>query len=128
MFEIKSVCKGGGYMYARTIPLHPKANSKGLYPLHRVKMENIVGRLLLDNEVVHHKDEDKFNNNDSNLKIMTVSDHAALHAKRVDSIITSCTYCGNEISLKPSIYRRRTKRSKAGISCSRNCSVKLYSV
>lgn len=32
MFQILSTCKGGGYLYARTLPLHPRANAKGLYP------------------------------------------------------------------------------------------------
>lgn len=78
LFEILSVCKGGGYRYCRTSPKHPKANSKGLYHLHRVLMENKLGRLLRDDEDVHHKDEDK--SNDSIDKIHCSRSCGAIYA------------------------------------------------
>jgi hypothetical protein len=81
MFEIVSICKGGHYRYCRTIPKHPKANAKGLYPLHRVLMENKLGRLLTSEEFVHHIDENKTNDSPDNLELMTRSAHAAHHAK-----------------------------------------------
>ena len=34
-------------------------------------MENHLGRLLNSDEVVHHKDHNKFNNDISNLEVMT---------------------------------------------------------
>jgi hypothetical protein len=79
LFEILSTCKGGGYMYCRTAPHHPKANSKGLYPLHRVLVENRIGRVLDYNENVHHADGDKDNNEEGNLILMTRSEHSRLH-------------------------------------------------
>lgn len=126
MFEIISVCKGGGYMYAKTNPIHPKANAKGLYPLHRVLVENKIGHLLKKDEQVHHIDEDKNNNDISNLKVMTISEHARHHAKKVDDIVFDCKNCGKTISLKPHLYRLREKRSKNGVCCSRSCSTKLF--
>lgn len=126
MFNIISICKGGGYMYARTLPIHPNANSKGLYPLHRVLMENIIGRLLLRNEIVHHKDGNKENNNNDNLELMTVSNHSRHHRKIVEDITCYCFYCGKEIKLKPHLYRLRIKRAKIGITCSASCGAKLF--
>jgi hypothetical protein len=126
MFNIISTCKGGGYMYAKTYPLHPNANSKGLYPLHRVMMENLIGRLLTRKEIVHHKDGNKSNNKITNLELMTISEHSTHHAKIVDEIIVSCAYCGKEIKLKPHLYRLRVKRVKVGISCSYKCAAKLF--
>jgi hypothetical protein len=81
MFQIVSICNGGHYRYCRTIPKHPRANAKGLYPLHRVLMENKLGRLLEPHEIVHHLDEDATNDDPNNLGLMTRSTHAAHHAE-----------------------------------------------
>lgn len=48
---------------------------------HVLVVEKIIGRRLMANECVHHKDEDKTNNDPSNLQLMTKSDHASHHAK-----------------------------------------------
>jgi len=47
--------------------------------LHVVKMEEQIGRRLKRGECVHHIDENKLNNDLSNLALMTVSAHAKLH-------------------------------------------------
>ena len=47
--------------------------------VHRYIMETILGRELESNEVVHHKDGNKLNNNPDNLMLMTKSEHARLH-------------------------------------------------
>lgn len=48
--------------------------------LHVVIAEQHLGRRLRPNEVVHHIDEDKQNNNISNLQVMTRAEHARIHA------------------------------------------------
>lgn len=47
---------------------------------HVVIMESSIGRRLYANEVVHHIDHNKTNNELHNLKLMTRAEHAALHA------------------------------------------------
>lgn len=47
--------------------------------MHRVVMEEHLGRPLSSLEVVHHIDGDKWNNDISNLQVMTQSEHALLH-------------------------------------------------
>lgn len=122
MFEILSTCKGGGYMYCRTKPIHPKANSKGLYPLHRVIMENKLGRLLAEGEDVHHRNEDKSDNNPDNLEVLTKSEHTKKHVHKKDEIAVVCANCGNTFSLRPNQFRLRMKRNKTGqLFCSRSC-------
>lgn len=124
LFKIVSVCRGGGYRYARTIPLHPKANANGLYPLHRVLMENRLGRLLNPREVVHHKDEDRTNDLVANLEVMTQSEHAAHHAKDLPMIKFNCPKCGELSTVEERFYRLRAKRNKNGVFCSKACAAK----
>jgi len=49
------------------------------YLLHRLIMENHLGRKLLASEIVHHKDENRLNNSIDNLEIMTRSEHIKHH-------------------------------------------------
>ena len=124
MFKILSTCKGGGYRYARTDPPHPKRNAMGLYPLHRVLMENKLGRLLDLGEDVHHKDDDKTNDDPDNLEVKTKSAHAKHHRKKhiTQLIECACAQCACTFGLKPHIYRLRIKRNKtAAVFCSRSC-------
>lgn len=46
---------------------------------HRYIMEQFLDRKLDKNEVVHHIDGNKLNNDISNLEVMSLSDHSRLH-------------------------------------------------
>jgi hypothetical protein len=46
---------------------------------HRVVAETMLGRPLQRGEVVHHQDENKLNNDPSNLLIMVQGDHMKEH-------------------------------------------------
>ena len=48
---------------------------------HVVAIENLIGRKIHPDEVVHHKDHDKQNNDLSNLELMSRSSHTSLHSK-----------------------------------------------
>jgi len=58
---------------------HPSANKKGCVPLYRIIAEAALGRFLLPEEIVHHKDGDNTNNHWGNLEVMSQSEHAKLH-------------------------------------------------
>ena len=60
---------GHGKTYAKTYGRHT----------HRVIAEQILGRPLKRNEVVHHIDGNKRNNTPENLLVMTHSEHSRLH-------------------------------------------------
>ena len=93
-----------------------------LYPLHRVLVENKIGRLLTKFEVVHHIDGNKGNDDPCNLEIKTPSEHAAHHGKERSSLQEVQCKCGKLFSVKSHIFRLRNNRNKTGaIYCSRSC-------
>ena len=121
-FVITGVCRGGGYRYARTEPPHPHANSSGLYPLHRVLLENKIGRLLSSKEHVHHVDLDKTNDSPDNLEVKTPSDHGRFHHPTSVPADIVCAFCARTFQIPPHIYRRRLAQSNNGrLYCSRSC-------
>lgn len=71
----RRVRKEDGYIYLRV-------NHSEEILEHRYVMEQVLGRKLLPEEHVHHKDENKQNNNPSNLQIMSKSEHQSYHAKK----------------------------------------------
>ena len=48
---------------------------------HVLIAEEKIGRKLKKNEVAHHMDGDKRNNNPENLTVVTRSEHAKIHAR-----------------------------------------------
>ena len=49
--------------------------------VHRHLIEKKISRRLKVNEMVHHKDHNRLNNNIENLEILTRKKHSSLHAK-----------------------------------------------
>lgn len=65
---------------------HPAADPCGYVREHRIVLENKLGRYLKTEEVVHHIDGNKLNNNPQNLYLFAdISSHGKWH-KRLESI------------------------------------------
>lgn len=94
LWNIKKLVSKGDYIYA-VVPEHPNANKHGYVLLHRIIIEDHLGRILNSNEVVHHIDGNKKHNTIENLKLMTATEHAKLHAlKGRTMVMLKCPECG----------------------------------
>ena len=122
MFKILSTCRGGGYIQCRTDPPHPNRNAMGLVKLHRVVVENHIGRLLTVDEHVHHKDEDVAHNEIDNLQIVSNSEHKKIHAakKPAKLVFSVCPVCKTTFSGSASNLEFKLKQGKTPC-CSRKC-------
>lgn len=76
---------GGRYIHKGYILIkckeHHRANKDGYVGEHILIAEKNIKRKLKANEIVHHKDKNRSNNNPCNLQIMLDSEHKSLHGK-----------------------------------------------
>jgi hypothetical protein len=86
---------------------------------HRVIIEKREGRRLGRFELVHHANENKRDNADENLKVVSPKEHAKIHLqKHPDKKL--CAFCGQEF--EPQVnHRGRAK------TCSKECRYALLS-
>lgn len=67
------------YGYDGYIVMNKTSDGRKQIKYHRYLMEQKIGRILRDDEIVHHIDENKLNNDINNLQIMTRSEHNIIH-------------------------------------------------
>ena len=109
--------KKGDYLYA-LVPDHPNASKNGYVLEHRVIMERKIKRYLTSNEVVHHIDGNKHNNEVSNLQLMSASEHNRLHSSK------GRTYCSFVCPVCGITFEKEKRQVKANVlnpKCSRRC-------
>ncbi len=80
---------------------------------HRVVMEQKLGRALARHEIVHHKNEDRSDNDLDNLELTNTKDHSR-HHMLVHPISKTCVVCSATFTPLPS-HRPRD------LTCSRLC-------
>ncbi len=107
-------------------PDHPYGARSGGYVREHIRvMELHIGRRITRDEVVHHKDNDILNNDISNLKLMSWSEHSKLHHPRVVLESKPCEFCDQLFSQ----HEKDGKIEKAGQFkkrrfCSPRCKMK----
>jgi hypothetical protein len=120
MWKIQKIVSKGDYLYA-VVPGHPNATDNGYVLEHRIIMENGIGRLLLDSEIVHHIDGNKKNNVIENLEITSASEHSTLHGKyNIKKMVElKCPWCKNLFitEKRKSFLAKKTEYT----CCSRGC-------
>jgi cell division protein FtsL len=126
IWNIKKLVSKGDYYYA-VVPNHPNATKRGYVLAHRVIMENHLGRLLDKNEVVHHIDENKKNNDINNLQLMKASEHASHHAQQKGETMLEmkCPHC-NIVFSRPRNKTHIGKKQGKTTFCSASCRGKFW--
>lgn len=90
-------------------PEHPNA-SRGFVREHRLVMEDVLGRYLTKEEIVHHINNNPSDNRPENLEVASRADHTRDHrlefghltndAGRLSVITLSCQCCGKQYKRK----------------------------
>lgn len=124
MWEIQKIIKKGDYLYA-SVPEHPYCTKNGYVLLHRIVMENHLGRILKPGEVVHHKNGNKKDNDISNLELLTNSVHSTMHNRERGRkyVLLRCPECKAvfEVPKNESFISKGT----CATFCSKSCSGKF---
>ena len=77
-FKGYRIVNSNGYVMLNK-PNRDSSQSSGYILEHRYKMENKLGRILKDNEIVHHINGNKKDNRIENLELMTIKEHQLEH-------------------------------------------------
>ena len=82
--------------------------------VHRAVMEQVLGRKLRSDEIVHHIDGNKLNNDPSNLMIVTREEHARIHSEDIkrDKAVLQLNTDGTILKRWPSA-REASRRTEA---------------
>lgn len=125
MWKIEKIVRKGDYDYA-IVRGHPNATKNGYVLHHRVIMENHLNRLLNSDEIIHHKNGDKRDNNLSNLEVMNNKEHCRLHGLEQGRnwVTLRCPMCLTVFDRE----RRMSHLVKKGKAtfCSRQCAGKFW--
>ena len=72
---------GDGYIRV-LMPNHPRANNNGYVRRSHLVAEETLGRYLYPEEITHHENEIRDDDNPGNIKVTTQSKHRTLHNKQ----------------------------------------------
>lgn len=115
MWKIIKAVKKGDYLYGVCYE-HPNRTKHNYVLLHRLVVENYLGRLLKDDEIVHHKNGDKHDNRIENLEVMSCTAHAKHHARKGRKMVLCvCPNCDK-------VFHKEDRQVKVmSPKCSRKC-------
>lgn len=94
---------------------------------HRYVMTQQMGRELLPDEVVHHKDHNKQNNDPQNLELRDDRGHRVEHGTRTHDekhTILKCAWCGEMFERLTRKVNEKKKMGQKKFYCSKSCATK----
>ena len=106
------------------MPNHPRANPWGLVYEHILKAEEMLGRSLKDDEVVHHKDENRANNSYNNLLVFhNKANHTRFHQlhcpnEELEQLEDGSYICNNSKIICPICGKLKDRKAKLCLECS----------
>lgn len=106
------------------MPDHPRANPWGLVYEHILKAEEMLGRSLKDDEVVHHKDENRANNSYNNLLVFhNKANHTRFHQlhcpnEELEQLEDGSYICNNSKIICPICGKLKDRKAKLCLECS----------
>ena len=113
--------KNGPYILVKAPEDYPGKKYRGRYVYeHTLVWWQHTGQLVPAGWLVHHKDEDKHNNEFSNLELKSTGKHTADHHVVVP-IQLNCAFCTKAITRKPCEHRFRLKNGQTDFYCNRSC-------
>lgn len=108
------------------MPQHHRANSWGVVYEHIIKAEEMLSRTLKDEEVVHHRDGNRANNNYNNLLVFhTKAEHTRFHKLNENENVLKQLDDGSYIvdlipnNVCPICGKHKEYRAKLCLDCSR---------
>lgn len=120
---------GTGCVYLSSNGYYVLQIGKNSWFLHRLIMENHIGRKLRDDELVHHINERKDDNRIENLQIMSKAEHMIEHRKGVflnpnnTHTHKQCPMC-KEIKPHAEYYPDKYNSTNLRNNCKSCCSIK----
>lgn len=124
MWNILGIVSKGDYNYA-IVPNHHRATVNGYVLEHIIIAENHLGRILEENEIVHHDNHIKKDNRIENLTVKDKIQHLKDHGTETGEVYVDikCPECGIVFS-KP---KNKTFLVKGGYysCCSKKCNGKF---
>lgn len=97
--------------------------------VHRLVMEQHLGRQLKEDEVVHHKNGNVLDNQIENLELMSWEEHDKVHKKILselaEKVILACPVCGAQVQMRLRFYEWRKAHGQKAFYCSQKCQVTI---
>lgn len=114
--------RNGDYELVKAPDDYPgrKYRDKYCYNHHLVWWQS-TGSLPKPGYVIHHKDENKYNNLFSNLEEITDAEHRRHHAKGISLKELICYCCGNIFYRSRRNYNAKSKQGQVKFYCTRSC-------
>jgi len=114
--------KNGPYILVPAPSKYPGKKYRGKYCYeHYQNYWMYYGVLPKNDELIHHKNEDKHDNNPFNLEIIKKKKHSSIHAKPIEYLQIICAFCKKESLIEARNYRCKSKAGQKDFYCNRTC-------